>query len=316
MTIILLDAKNAMFRFGWAFKNLKAEDGTFTGASYGILKLLMRLKRKYPDGKFVMVWDGAGKSWRHKFWEGYKANRVKEGPIAEGVVRILAQIPTVAKMTAMMGIPQLNIPCVEGDDAIGLLAHRIINDKQHKVVVYSSDKDFIQLMSLGVKCIQDADVPVNLGWVNLKFRCAPEKVVLVRAIAGDKSDGIPGIIDGVGTVKAAALIEAGLNPSYMDFEQHDLRTQRAMQHLIPLWDQIHRNYRLMRILDFKLMEKIYDKPTCGQIYASIDSVLEGLQGSSRTETEYRLFLKLMGQMDLVECIADRYRLWHLQRITL
>src|SRR5215472_1558215 len=128
MKIILIDAKNALFRYGWAFKTLQTSDGTYTGAVYGILGLLQRLKRHHSNARFAMVWDGEGKSWRHDYWAGYKSNRVKNGPIADGVKRILAQISTVTEATTMLGIPQFRVPRLEGDDAIALVAKRLIGE--------------------------------------------------------------------------------------------------------------------------------------------------------------------------------------------
>jgi len=312
-TIILLDAKNAMFRFGWAFKTLRAGDGKYTGACYGILKLLLRLKRRFPDGKFVLVWDGPGKSWRHEYWDGYKANRVKDGPIADGVKRILAQIPTVEQLAQLLAIPQLKVNGLEGDDAIALLTHRLVT--KNKVVIHSSDRDFIQLMALGVKVIQNAEEPVNEGWVNLKFRCKPEKVVLVRALSGDKSDGIPGLIDGVGVVRAAQMIDAGLNPSFSDFDMHEFSVQRNFTHMKNIWEQVHRNYRLMRLLNFSLLPKTCNEDMCTEIHRGIDKVVTDLSKLRTTTDNYRKFLELAGSMDMIEAIGDRYDLFMLQSLS-
>ena len=60
MRLVIIDAKNALFRFGYAHLTLQASDGRPTGAVYGILGLLLRLKEKYPDARFVMAWDGKG----------------------------------------------------------------------------------------------------------------------------------------------------------------------------------------------------------------------------------------------------------------
>ena len=78
MTLILIDAKNAVYRFGYAMSRLHSSEGVPTGAIYGFLNMLLRLKKKYPDGRFIIAWDGQGykqNGWRRKIFPGYKASR-------------------------------------------------------------------------------------------------------------------------------------------------------------------------------------------------------------------------------------------------
>jgi len=69
----------------------------------------------------------------------------------------------------------------------------------------------------------------------------------------------------------------------------------------------------MQLLDFEMLAKTYDKKMCGQIHNSIDRIMKALNDSGSNFTGYRAFLQLLGSMDMVECIGERYRLFQIQR---
>src|ERR1039457_5473179 len=122
MKIILIDGKNAVYRFGWVHRNLRSPDGEGTGVVYGVLDLLIRLKRKFEDSKFVVVWDGKGPTWRHKMFEGYK---LKDKPGNPEIAAILNQIPLLEKTLKLIGSPQIEVEGVECDDVIGILCKTV-----------------------------------------------------------------------------------------------------------------------------------------------------------------------------------------------
>ncbi len=65
-TIVLIDAKNALYRHHFANMSLADEDGFPTGALHGCLHSLVALSKRLPEASFVWVWDGEGETWRHK----------------------------------------------------------------------------------------------------------------------------------------------------------------------------------------------------------------------------------------------------------
>src|SRR5678816_852580 len=124
MTLILIDAKNCLYRFGWVHRNLRTSTGKPTGVVYGFLDTMVRLKKTYTDARFIVVWDGlrAGThSWRSKLYPQYKANRhLTEMP--PEVKESMGQLELVKKAMDVIGIGQIELEEVEADDLIGILA--------------------------------------------------------------------------------------------------------------------------------------------------------------------------------------------------
>lgn len=322
MTVVLIDARNALYRFGYTFIGFQSSEGVKTGAIYGLFNVLLRLKKKYPDAKFVMVWDGAGKGWRYNVFPEYKANRKKTK--SPEVLAVLEQIPTVQRLTNLIGIPQICVPRMEADDIIGLLTVRCLKNKW-KPVVYSSDKDFMQLMHMGVKVIRDVDKTNKLAaesarTVRKKFGCEPEFLLRVRAIAGDKSDGIPNPVPGIGPMKAAKLVEAGLDPSspipIATLGRSEIEDFPGAAALLQKWGYVHRNYRIMQILTSVNHPEL---EPADQHFTKLDVTRVALalkaEYKSRGKAAYHKFVTVLQELEMADALASRHQLWRLQRPT-
>lgn len=322
MHVILIDAKNAMFRFGFVHPRLTAPSGELTGAVYGLTGLLPRLKKKYPESRFVMVWDGEGPTWRHSYWEGYKANRKPStDPTFESVRKgVLRQIPGVKKTTALLGIPQLEVPGVEADDLIGILAMSCLAQKCVPVI-YSSDKDFLQLMHMGVTVIRCGVDPETPQSVFERFGCKPEDVLKVRALAGDSSDGIPPACKGVGEKTAAKYVAAGIDPSstslcaareYAAMTKDEGVYLKASSKLTLRWADVRRNYHLMRIATcFNEPHLRPQGAVIGQCGYAVTTLVR--EAPKRIPANYRTFLAGLSEWNLREALEERDTLWHIQK---
>lgn len=315
MTVVLVDAKNALFRFGFAYAALQAVDGTKTGAIYGLLNCLLRLKKKYKDAKFVMVWDGEGKGWRYKLFPAYKGNRKKGVGLPIEVAEILNQIDLVKELTAQLGILQVEVPRLEADDLIALLAVRCLQ-QEITPVVYSSDKDFMQLMRRGVVVIRDVDkknklAPESTRTVEAKFGCSLKDILKVRAIAGDTSDGIPNPVRGIGAKTAAKLIAAGLDPSSGCMSPAQVEV--APVKLVEVWGSVHVNYQIMRLVTSPKSERLSpgQRRTVKGILAEVISRVQGPR-LYRGHDTYQKFIAALAGLEMVDALDRRYELWRLQ----
>lgn len=113
------------------------------------------------------------------------------------------------------GFAVLGAPGQEADDVIAALVMQAATQPQiTSVVVWSSDKDLLQLAAPGV-VIQSMRLtetksypePSGVDHVTARFfGVGPERVAHVLALAGDGSDHVPGV-KGVGEKTAAKLIE-------------------------------------------------------------------------------------------------------------
>ncbi len=322
-TLILCDGKNALYRYGFAHRELTNSDGKATGAIYGVLGALIRLKKIYPDGQFVICWDGRGKSWRHNFFPGYKSNRTADKDKPPEVIAVLEQQVVLKKILDLMRIPQLEVPTVEADDLIGMAAimHRAFG---LPVVVYSSDKDFMQLMEAGVTIIKPVPFtkenaksrlePETPKSVLKRFGCTPAEILKVRAFAGDSSDAIPVAIPGIGEKRAMECIRAGADPSK---EKPVCSNLKYYGRLVAGWADVRRNYRLMQIAAFH-DPALFGKATVKLIKAELDRSAAQLRADVPDEETMRKtyweFVKTLADLDLLEALENRFVLWAIQRI--
>lgn len=296
MTIVLVDSNNQMYRQGWVHRNLTTQDGRPTGVLYGFLEMLLSLKHRYPDARFVSVWDGPRTrelGWRFKLYGNYKNRKAQEtGPGKK--IDIMGQSPLVQSTMAMLGIPQVMIEGVEGDDAISILAHKGIK-LSGKVVVHSSDKDFWQLLHFGVEVIAKLkDGPVTSRHVMQEFGCGLDRVIDARVLLGDSSDKIPGAVRGIGPKRGRELIQ---NPTAYKL----LRSGNL--------EAFTRNELLMRLPNRVLDNRFHPKQT-RLIKTMVSTVLEQLRIPVRGE--YREFLAVLGDCELQEAMSSRTQLWNLQ----
>lgn len=318
MRIICCDARNALYRFGWTGKTLKADSGQDTGALHGLLGGLLALKRRFADAKFVVVWDGelAHQSWRDSLFPEYRANR--RGEITDQVRALRAsvnsQVKIAKRLLTVIGVSQIEVPEMEADDLIGIMTEKCAA-RGWQVAVYSSDQDYLQLMAFGVSVFTSAaGAAVRESDVMRKWRVGTDRLLAVRAMLGDKSDGIPHAVSGVGPVAAASYIQRGVDPSISNFDDMPRAVREDCMRLRAAWDRVHRNWRLMRILrsctDSELPAELQTHLT-----RETRRVLKELASTPGSLTaDYQEFLSLTGSLDMLQAIANRAELWRLQQV--
>jgi 5'-3' exonuclease len=131
---------------------------------------------------------------------GYKGNR------PEAPADLIPQFPYFRKILDALNVPLLELPGYEADDIIATLCARMCGQNCELVVV-SSDKDLMQLVTNGIKLLDSAkDRWIGKEQVLEKFGVAPEQVVEVMGLMGDAIDNIPGV-KGIGEKTAGALIQ-------------------------------------------------------------------------------------------------------------
>lgn len=186
-TLLLVDGSSYLYRAFHAMAPLTAPDGTPTGALYGVLNMLRRLRADYAHDYCAVVFDAKGKNFRHDMFPDYKATRP---PMPDD---LRPQAEMLPEMVRLMGWPVLVVPDVEADDVIGTLARQ---GAEHgwQVVVSTGDKDMAQLVNNNVTLVNtmSGETLDTAGVVN-KFGVAPEQIRDYLALMGDKVDNVPGV---------------------------------------------------------------------------------------------------------------------------
>jgi DNA polymerase-1 len=186
-TLLLVDGSSYLYRAFHAMPDLRSPKGEPTGAIYGVLNMLRRLRADYPADYSACVFDAKGKTFRDDWYPEYKAHR----PPMPDDLRM--QIEPLHEVVAAAGWNILMIDGVEADDVIGTLTHQA---SQHGVrcIVSTGDKDLTQLVNPHVTLVNTMSNEVlDEAGVLAKFGVPPESIVDYLALVGDTVDNVPGV---------------------------------------------------------------------------------------------------------------------------
>ncbi|MDP5054279.1 MAG: DNA polymerase I, partial [Congregibacter sp.] len=73
--LILVDGSSYLYRAYHALPPLTNSKGVATGAVKGVINMLRRLQKDYPDSTIAVVFDAKGKTFRDEIYSQYKAHR-------------------------------------------------------------------------------------------------------------------------------------------------------------------------------------------------------------------------------------------------
>jgi DNA polymerase-1 len=211
--LILVDGSSYLYRAFHALPPLNTSKGQPTGAIKGVINMLRRLYKDYPDSPIAVVFDAKGKTFRDDMYDQYKAQRP---PMPDD---LRSQVEPINAIIDAMGLPRLVIDGVEADDVIGTLAAQA--GKERPVLVSTGDKDMAQLVNEHVTLVNTmTDTVMDVAGVTEKFGIPPELIIDFLALMGDKVDNIPGVA-GVGEKTALALIQAlgGVSSIYENIDK-------------------------------------------------------------------------------------------------
>jgi DNA polymerase-1 len=187
--LILVDGSSYLFRAYHVpyLQALSTKDGQPTGAITGVLNMLKSLKKDYPNGNVIVIFDAKGKTFRNDMYPDYKANRP---PMPDD---LRTQIAPLHEIVEAMGLPLLVISGVEADDVIGTLADQATK-AGIDTVISTGDKDMAQLVNKHVSLFNTmTDVKMDEAGVVEKFGVRPDQIIDYLSLMGDKVDNIPGV---------------------------------------------------------------------------------------------------------------------------
>jgi DNA polymerase-1 len=198
--IVLVDGSSYVYRAFHALPMLTTSEGRNTGAVRGVISMLRRLLKDYPESPVAVVFDAKGKTFRDDIYPEYKAHRP---PMPD---ELREQIEPIHEIVKAMGLPFICEPGVEADDVIGTLA-RLASEQGRDVVVSTGDKDMAQLVNAHTTLVNTmTETVMDEEGVEKKFGVPPSLIIDFLALMGDKVDNIPGV-PGVGEKTALALLQ-------------------------------------------------------------------------------------------------------------
>jgi len=186
-TLLLVDGSSYLYRAFHAMPDLRSPHGEPTGAIYGVLNMLRRLRADYPADYSACVFDAKGKTFRDDLYADYKAHRLAmPEPLA-------AQIAPLHQLIAASGWNILMIDGVEADDVIGTLAQQATVGGA-RCIISTGDKDLTQLVNSQVQLVNTmSNETLDEAGVLAKFGLSPERIVDYLTLTGDTVDNVPGV---------------------------------------------------------------------------------------------------------------------------
>ena len=200
----LVDGHVYIFRAHFVMPDMRAPDGTATGAAYGFTNMLLRHCRERAPRYFAVCFDHAMTSFRNEIEPEYKAGR------GEPDEELEAQFDLCREAAEAMGWPVFEAPDFEADDVIATLSGRLLAKPGAEVVVHTTDKDLGQLVREdGRLILADVGKPgaTDADGIRAKFGGDPAQIPDYLGLVGDKVDNLPGV-PGVGAKTAAAALGA------------------------------------------------------------------------------------------------------------
>lgn len=200
-TLYLIDSSIYVFR-SWHLlpESITTPDGQAANALHGFATFLLQMTEQARPTHLACAFDECFEgSLRKQIYPLYKANRP---PAPENLRH---QFAWCRELADTLGFHCFGSPTHEADDIIGTLAEQT-RAQDGRCVILSADKDLTQFVG-----------PDDIYWdfsrkrqlsfrdIRKRWNLHPGQIADMLALAGDKSDNIPGV-PGIGTHTAARLL--------------------------------------------------------------------------------------------------------------
>jgi 5'-3' exonuclease len=188
MRVLIVDGNNLVAKTAYVWDQSKNAEGFPTGGLYGSVVMLRAFLAREPHDAVVMSIDWGSPKFRRTVCPEYKAQRAdqKTPEDEQRYQRYKAQVAVVHEVVVPLGIVTARAKDWEGDDVIASLALERLKD--HKVTIYSTDRDFVQLV--------DGERVFLFDHNRDEWREPDPDFCLKRCLdpkASDNLDGVPGI---------------------------------------------------------------------------------------------------------------------------
>ena len=204
--LYLIDGMYIAFKsyYAMAQSNLINKNNEPIGAIFGFVSTITSLLEKLEPQNIAVCFDSKEKTFRHKLYSEYKANRVAFPE------ELRVQLPYIKDFLDLIGVNRIELPGYEADDIIGTYCKNGAANNW-EVYCWTTDKDFYQLLENNVNIIRPSKVQNDFEIINVNdvkgiFGVAADEVVDYLALIGDNADNVPGV-KGIGEKTAIPLIE-------------------------------------------------------------------------------------------------------------
>ena len=194
MKLMVLDGNSIVNRAYYGIRPLTTRDGLYTNAVYGFVTTLQRLLEEEQPEALCVTFDRKEPTFRHIAYEGYKAQR-------KGMPEELAmQMPVLKEVLDAMDVPRYELAGYEADDLIGTISRKC-ESAGWECVVVTGDKDSLQLITdhtkvklVSTRMGQTTTRDMTPDTFREQYGFDPIHIIDLKALMGDSSDNIPGVL--------------------------------------------------------------------------------------------------------------------------
>jgi 5'-3' exonuclease len=283
---LVIDGLNTFIR-AWSTAPNLSDNGDHIGGIVGTLKSIGYAIRIINPTRVIITFDGKGGSnSRKEIYAGYKSERGKNkikmrlnrtyadlmNPEEEHV-SMKRQMHALGELLSCLPVTIMIYDGIEADDVMGYIATTLRKDGE-KVILMSSDKDFLQLVNKDVSVYSPSKKKIyNIDEVKEEYGIHPHNFINFRMIDGDKSDNVGGV-NGLGLkkiIKAFPILtesQIHTTDSMVEYVNSLPNKTKAHQLFLDNLAICERNCRLMQLsepefsgnLRMKIMDR-YNEPT-------------------------------------------------------
>jgi 5'-3' exonuclease len=261
--LIIVDYSLLLNKYFYSFKDTFSEVNGEKIASGNILGLTLfteRVFKKYPHANLIFAMDG--KCVKKEINEGYKAQREQ----TEERKQVHVNTPEIINI--LCGVKQVSFARSsnhEADDLIANIAYQN-KDKYKDIVIYSSDKDFWQLLS-DFKISNEWSKSFKYVTDNLvfeKFGVNSDSLLAFRVLDGDASDNLKAPVSGTRKEFRREVAERWKDDLTIDnfidlmYSYKDTKWQSSADKHLEAVDKVESNLAIMDLTKYKNPEYQFD----------------------------------------------------------
>ena len=301
--VLIIDGTNTYFRTFSASPALN-DNGEHVGGYYGFINMIKNVIKSISPTRVIIVFDGKGGSQRRKkAYTGYKQgraiksklNRVLDLDIGDEQKLLKLQFIKLLEYLECLPITVMSYDNVEADDVIAFITTQCLKEK---VIIYSNDKDYFQLIDDRVSVYFPAKNKMYAKQDMIdEFKILPENFIWYKVILGDKSDNIKGI-NGIGKTKFDSNFGFLLDNIY-DIDSFKEKVteldSKTLNRVKESFDIVERNHYIMQLSDVDISGS-----TKSKIMQLLDSEIPQLN---------RYKLKKMMSDDGLNSLIKNFEMW-------
>jgi len=240
--LLIIDGHCYAYRAFFAIRSLTSPTGAATNAIYGFIRMLAKVQAQAQPSHILVVWDGGLAQERMALLPAYKAQRAAMPSDLE------SQLDQIVDYLGAANIASYMKDGCEADDCIASVMEQAV-EAGWEVVIATSDKDFMQLVSTQVTLLNPHDktsTPVGVEQVKAKTGVNPTQIVDWLSLIGDAVDNIPGA-PGIGPKTATDLIVQFGSIDALYSRLAEVKSERVRTSLANSTQAVRRNQQLVRL---------------------------------------------------------------------